>query len=124
MTEFLTLLVHPSLIGKNLFFLLVLFMVGAVMRIREPERNLFWLVVLCASFGLAGMWHMQQEYHVLQGNAFPTPNQSTAVPLRGVVRYVSWPRAFAYEYGLLMLFAAGFGVVALERFFSRRKKAS
>lgn len=124
MTEFLTLLVHPSLVWLNLFFVLGLFMVGAFIRIREPERNLFWLVVFCAAFGLASMWLMQQQHHVLNGSMVPTPDHPVSVSLRGVVRYVSWPQAIAYEYGLLVIFAAGFGVMALERFFSRRKKAS
>lgn len=124
MTEFLTLLIHPSLIGQNLFIVFGLLMVGAVMRIREPERNLFGLIVLCTAFGLACVWHTQQEYHVLQGSAFPTPDRSVAVPLRGMVRYVSWPRAFAYEYGLLVIFVAGLGVLAIERIFSQKKKAS
>lgn len=124
MTEFLALLVHPSLVWLNLFTALVLLMVGAFMRVREPERNLFWLVVFCAAFGLASMWLMQQQHHVLNGSRVPTPDYPVSVSLRGVVRYVSWPQAIAYQYGLLVVFAAGFGIAGIERLFSRGKKTS
>jgi hypothetical protein len=121
MTEFMTLLVHPRLIGLNIFIALSSLIVWhAWLKPAQTSVKLIRAFWLCC-FSLLAMWLMQQQHHVLNGELLPTPDSPTAVSLRGVTRYVSQRQAWLYQYGILPILVFGLCYVAIERILLRRR---
>lgn len=121
MAEFITLLMHPNLVGLNIFIALSSLIVWHVW-LKPPQNSVkvlraFWL--FC--FSLIAMWLMQQQHHVLNGELLPTADSPVAVSLKGVTRYVSQRQAWLYQYGMFPVLVFGLCYAAIERILLRRR---
>ena len=120
MKDFLSLLVHPSLIGINVFIVFGIAMVWFVMEHKSRADKLLrgaWAI----SLALIAIWMFQQEHHVRLGSLVPTASQPAAVSFKGTIRYVSETRAFLYQSGMWLLLGTGLVVIGIDRFMSRKR---
>ena len=120
MKDFISLLIHPSLVGINVFVVLGVAMVWLATEHKSGVDRLFragWAV----SLALIAIWMFQQEHLVRLGSSVPTVSQPVAVAFKGTTRYVSETQAFLYDSGKWFLFGAVLVVIGIDRLFLRKR---
>lgn len=124
MIEFLSLLVHPDLLGLNALGALGMLVVWHYWTHLESSRIKLIRALTFIGFFLACAWAMQQQHHVLNGALLPSSDSPVKVSLRGVTHYVSVRQSWLYELSMLPMLIIGLLFVLIERaFFGQERKA-